>query len=85
MTTLEDLKKELEPYRNTLVLDYFDVVRLVDVINGEDDYYWVYDTKQGIVHSSCVGGWTPLKGKIDDKNYNQLVRVWNLNHIEKAI
>jgi hypothetical protein len=85
MTTLEDLKKELEPYCNTLVLDYFEVVRLVDVIDGEDDYYWVYDTKKGIVHSSCVGGWIPLKGKIEDENYDRLVRVWNLNNIEKAI
>jgi len=85
MTTLEDLKKELEPYRNTLVLDYFELVRLVDVIDGEDDYYWVYDTKKGIVHSSCVGGWIPLKGKIEDENYDGLVRVWNLNNIEKAI
>ncbi len=39
MTTLESLKQELTPYQNTLVLDLFEVVRLVDVIDGEDDFY----------------------------------------------
>jgi hypothetical protein len=83
---LEELRKELEPYRNTLVLDYFDVVRLVDVVDGEDDYYWVYDdTKRGVHWSSCVGGWKPLKGVLKDEDYNELVRVWNLNNVEKAI
>ena len=57
MATLADLKAELEPFKNTLVIDDFDtVVRLVDVIDGEDDYYWVYDSRKGIYHSSCVGG-----------------------------
>ena len=85
MITLESLKQELTPYQNTLVLDLFEVVRLVDVIDGEDDFYWVYDTYKGIVHSSCVGCWIPLKGKIDEDRYNRLVNIWNLNNIEKAI
>ena len=84
MATLEELQQELEPYKNTLVLSYFKVVRLVDVIDGDYDYYWVYDTEKGIVHHSCVGGWTPLKGHIQNEDYKRLVSVWNLNHIEKA-
>ena len=58
---------------------------LVDVIDGEDDYYWVYDSRKGIYHSSCVGGWTPLKGFIKQEDYDRMVRIWNLNNIEKAI
>jgi hypothetical protein len=86
MITLNKLKEELEPYRNTLVLNYFEVYRLVDVIDGEDDYYWVFDTmRRGIIHSTCVGGWIPLKGTLDDKKYQELVRIWNLNNVEKAI
>lgn len=84
MTTLASLQEELAPYRNTLVLNYFEVVRLVDVIDEEDDYYWVLDSHKGIVYSSCVGGWIPLKGKLDTKDYAELVRVWNLNNIEPA-
>lgn len=84
-TNLESLKKELEPYQNTLVLNGFEVVKLVDIMDGEDDYYWVLDTWKQVIHSSCVIGWMPLKGVLSDKNYDELVRVWNLNHTEKAI
>ena len=57
-----ELQAELKPYKNTLVIsDSNDIVRLVDVIDGNDDYYWVYDTEKGIIKYSCCGGWTPLK------------------------
>ena len=86
MATLIDLKAELEPYKNTLVLDHFEVVRLVDVIDGEEDYYWIYDNHiRGVVHSSCCGGWTALKGVLSDEEYGRLVHIWNLNNIEQAI
>lgn len=87
VATLDILKAELEPFKDTLVIDdVFDtVVRLVDVIDGDDDYYWVYDSRKGIYHASCVGGWIPLKGFVDQKKYENMVRVWNLNNIEKAI
>lgn len=65
MATLSELQTELKPYQGTLVIDDFHkVVRLVDVIDAEDDYYWVYDDHHGIYHASCVGGWIPLKGFI---------------------
>ena len=85
MATLESLKKELEPYKNTLVIDNFQIVRLVDVVDGKNDYYWVYDGYRGEYWSSCVMDFIPLKGFIDDKKYSRLVNVWNLNNIEKAI
>jgi len=85
MTTLSELQQELDPYKNTLVIDIIgSVVRLVDVIDGEEDFYWVFDNKDGIHHSSCVMGWTPLKGFIREDDYNKMVRIWNLNNIEKA-
>jgi hypothetical protein len=85
MTTFKELKDEVEKYKNTLVLNYFEVVRLVDVVNGDDDYYWVYDTSKGILHSSCVCGWYALKGVLPDNEYERLVKVWNLNNDEKAV
>ncbi len=85
MNTLDDFKKELDPFKNTLVLDHFKVVLLIDVIDGGDDYYWVYDTFKGIVHATCVGGWVPLKGFIQEKEYTRLVNIWNLNHSTKVI
>lgn len=85
MATLESLQKELQPYKSTLVIGDFDnIVLLKDVIDGEDDFYWVYfgdvSGKRQEYHSTCVGGWVPLKGYILEKSYNELVRVWNLNN-----
>lgn len=88
--TIEDLKEEMSQYKNTLVIGDIDkVVLLLDVVDGEDDFYWVYYGQSGgkvqEYWSSCVGAWMPLKGFIKEKDYNELVRVWNLNHQKKAI
>lgn len=86
MVTLEELKRELKPFKDTLVIDNLDrVVRLVDVIFDEDDYYWVFDRKNRLYHSSCVLEWIPLKGYIPEEKYDRLVRIWNLNNEVKAI
>jgi len=87
MANLIELKKELESYKNTLVISDFDneVVRLVNVVDEEDDYYWVFDTEKGIIHASCVGGWIALKGVLPDKDYKRLVDFWNSNNLEKAV
>jgi hypothetical protein len=61
MTTLQKLKNELEPYKNTLVIYWFDVVRLVDVIDGNDDYYWVFSTAKGITPCYMCGGMDTVK------------------------
>lgn len=85
---LLELKKELEPYKNTLVLcDLDGVYRLDDVIfdSIEEDFYWVMDSKLGIFHLSCVLGWIPLKGYIKQNEYDRLVNIWNLNNKIKAI
>jgi len=81
---------EIELHKNELVIDLSKVVRLVDVVDGVEDYYWVYDEWVGMMNSkiyeaSCVGHHTYLKGFLPDDKYNELVRVWNLNQSEKAV
>lgn len=83
--TLTDLQNEVLPYQNTLVLDHFNVVRLVGVVEDEDDFYWVFDGHRGVYHSSCVCDWEPLKGVLPTERYEQLVRIWNLNNTEPAV
>ena len=85
MLTLEKLKKELDPYKNTLVLDFCEIVRLVDVSEDPEDFYWEYEKWGETVHSSCVMGWVPLKGNLPDKIYQSLVTNWNMNHVDQAI
>ena len=91
MATLEELKKELKPYKNTLVIaDFFDLAVLVDVIDGDDednmicDFYWVFEKWRGREFASCCGGWIPLKGFIPDRDYADLVKSWNMNRKIKA-
>ena len=84
---LNELMQELLPYENTLVINKSnEVCRLVSVLYSEkdDEFYWVYDTHNGIEFESCVVGWIPLKGFIREKDYDNLVRVWNLNNKHKA-
>lgn len=82
---MERFQEKLAPYKNTLVIDdFFNIVRLVDVIDGGDDYYWVYDSPKGIMHTSCFSGWTPLKGFIPDEAYKKMLRIWNLNNKQHA-
>lgn len=78
---LQKLKKEIEPYIGTLVLDTFEVKMLSDVIEYDDDFCWVYDTFDNIKNQkcSCLINWTPLKGNLPDKDYKRLVKIWNLN------
>jgi len=84
------LNTEIELHKNELVIDMSKIVRLVDVVDGEEDYYWVYDEWIGMMNcklyeSSCVGQHVLLKGYLPDDKYNELVRVWNLNQSEKAV
>lgn len=84
------LNKEIELHKNELVIDTTKIVRLVDVVDGNEDYYWVYDEWIGSGHSenyqsSCVGQHTLLKGFLPDDKYNELVRIWNLNQVEQAV
>lgn len=81
MVTLEQLKEEMAQYKDTLVLFTWHMARLLDVVDGDDDYYWVvqYAGHGYTTWHSCVGGWAPLKGKIDDKDYDEIERCWKLN------
>jgi hypothetical protein len=87
MIELDKLKSEAEPYINTLVLDdTAKVVRLIGVDGRDDDYYWVFESSGGRIYlSSCVMGWTALKGVIPNEDYERLVRIWNLNLENQAI
>jgi hypothetical protein len=56
------------------------VVRLVAIAEDEMDYYYVTYDGRKIVWHSCVGSYTVLKNKIDDKDYCELIRIAKLNH-----
>lgn len=86
---------EILNHRGELVIDNYNIVRLEDVEDGGDDYYWCYnkwvgwkgmdEQDEGKYQASCVGGHIRLKGFIPDEEYDRLVYVWNLNNFVKAI
>lgn len=75
-SNIDKFREELEPYKNTLVIMNFEVVNIIDVVEDDDDCYWVVDNANVTNLVSCVIGWIPLKNKIDD--YQKLVNKWNL-------
>jgi hypothetical protein len=85
---------EIEQHKYELVIDGAKIVRLLDVEDGDKDYYWVYNewigllgtsNKTGKYLASCVCEHIRLKGYIPKEDYDRLVYNWNLNNSEKAI
>jgi len=85
---------EIEKHKFELVIDGHQIVRLIDVEDDGEDYYWCYNEwvgllgtsdKTGLYLSSCVGQHVLLKGYIPTEEYERLVISWNLNNSEKAI
>ena len=58
------------------------VKRLVGVVEDDMDYYWLLYDGRKFSLDSCLCRLVPLKGKIDDKNYNEFVRLAYLNHYD---
>lgn len=66
-----------------VITDSRRIERLVGVgDDGEDWYYLTYDGRK-LKWSSCVGRIIPLKGKLDDNDYSELIRLAKLNHYDQ--
>ena len=72
-------------YRGQLMLNDFEVVRLIGWTDQyEDDYYWIYlhrvKGKGNIISLlSCVGNFTKLKGKLTKFQYYNIDHIWDIN------
>jgi len=74
--------EEFEKYKGQSVIASCDykVYRLIAVADDDFDYYWVFWDGRKTMWQSCCGGFIPLKGKIDDKHYNEIKRIAKINH-----
>jgi len=84
--TLEEMRKEIEPIKDTLVLHMFEIFRLEGVAydpgddGWPDDFFYVTKTLDGKEYwISCLSKMVQLKGKLDDEDYDELERLWKLN------
>ena len=74
---------QFDENRGQFVIMHNKVVRLVAIAQDDDDYYYVsYDGRKVIWHS-CVGSYTVLKNKIDDKDYTEMIRLAKINHFDQ--
>ena len=74
------ITKEINKHKGELVLDVFEIVSLEGFHEDEEDYYYVFRSLyKGVFRSSCVGGFTPLKGRLKKEEYKELERLWELN------
>lgn len=90
---LKEFKTIVAAHKNQLILNMFEVCRLVNIVEEEDDFYWVFETSEGniftpcirkTVHSSCLIEWIPLKDYLPLDKYESLKTIWNLNAINKC-
>ena len=58
------------------------VQRLIGVGEDDMDFYWIFWDGRKSIWATCVCGYTKLKGKIEDKDYNSYVRLSKLNDLD---
>ena len=76
----KELYDFIQEHRGELVLDFWEVVRLEEIVDGEDDLYYVYRPLRKEIHySTCVGAPILLKGQISDKEYEHLEGMFLMN------
>lgn len=74
---------EFEKHKGEFVItDNDDIQRLVGIARDDMDYYYVFWNGRKIMWQTCVARYVPLKGYIEDKHYNNFVRVAKLNHYD---
>lgn len=86
-SVVDSIKTEYDPYIGTIVLQMFQIVRLVGFdFTHEDGYYYILEcVDRGRFLCSCVMGLIPLKGFIREEDYTSLERWFKLNYADKMV
>ncbi len=78
---IERLKAEWEVHKGEFVLTQcHKLARFIAIGDDGDDLYWVTYNGREITWNSAVGKLIYLKGKIDDYDYANFIRLAKLNH-----
>ncbi len=81
---LKLILQEFEELKGQFVINHDTVERLIAIGSDEQDYYYVTYDGRKLMWNTCVGRIIPLKGKIDDKHYNEFIRLAKLNHYDQV-
>lgn len=85
--TPKRINKFVKKHRYEIMLDMFEICRLLGWTDSyDDDYYYVLqryrygkEIKNSIILSSCIGRPIPIKHRIPMFDYYQLEHQWELN------
>jgi hypothetical protein len=73
--------EEFESLKGQLVIaGDWKVKRLIAVVEDAMDYYWLFYDGRKFSLDSCLCRVVQLKGRIEDGDYNEFVRIAYLNH-----
>lgn len=81
---LKIILAEFEELKGQFVItDSWKIERLIAIGEDDMDYYYVTYNGRKLTWNSCVGRLVRLKNKIDDKDYNEFVRIAKINHYDQ--
>ncbi len=83
MTVIDQILEKFNQHKGEFILLNGKLVRLVCVGDDGDDYYWVVYDGRNVFWHSCVGSFVVLKNKIDEKDYNEFIRLAEINHFDQ--
>jgi|688.fasta_scaffold01065_60 hypothetical protein len=82
-SNLKLILQEFEELKGQFVINHNVVERFIGIGSDDDDYYYITYNGRETKWNTCVGGIVPLKGKIDDKHYNEFIRLAKINHFDQ--
>jgi hypothetical protein len=82
MDNLTIITNEFNQLKGQMVICSDQVYRLIGIADDDEDWYYaLYDGRRITLHS-CVGRIIPLKGFIQQRDYDEMIRIAKLNHYD---
>ena len=79
------IKAEFEKLKGQFVItSSWEIERLIAIGEDEWDYYYITYNGRKLQWNTCVGKLVPLKGYLRDRDYNEFIRLAELNHFDQA-
>lgn len=61
------------------------VYRLIGLLDGTDDYYWILYDGRNISYITCLQRIMRLKDRLSDEDYNEILRIAKLNDYDLVL